>query len=82
MPKQTFLRLVEEEQDQGGVFDPQAVGLMTSAFDQILLDLKLVKRDDPMVAIIAKLIIELVRRGERDPQKLRKSCKGYLVSSN
>jgi hypothetical protein len=71
VPKQTLLRLVEEEQEVGGVFDPASVALMTSVLDQILLDLKLVKRD-PIVTAVAKLVIELVRGGERDPGRLRK----------
>ena len=79
MPKQTFVRLVEQEQQKqevGGVFNAEQVALMTSVFDQILLDLKLVKRDDPIVTMVARVIIELVRRGERDPQKLRKEVLG------
>jgi hypothetical protein len=76
VPKQTLLRLVEEEQEVGGVFDPASVALMTSVLDQILLDLKLVKRDDPIVTAVAKLVIELVRGGERDPSRLRKQVVG------
>ena len=45
---------------------------MTTAFDQILLDLKLMDRNDPMATIIAKLVIKLVRNGERDLEQLRK----------
>jgi len=45
---------------------------MTTAFDQLLLDYKLVSRDDPLVTMLAKLVIELVRNGEHDPEKLRK----------
>jgi len=45
---------------------------MTTAFEQLLLDYKLVSRDDPLVTMLAKLVIELLRDGERDPEKLRK----------
>jgi hypothetical protein len=76
VPKQTLLRLVEEEQEVGGVFDPASVAFMNSVLDQILLDLKLVKRDDPIVTAVAKLVIELVRGGERDPGRLRKQVVG------
>jgi hypothetical protein len=49
MPKQTFLRLIEDliededEQEVGGVFEPDDIAIMTSAFDRILSDLKLVR---------------------------------------
>ena len=72
VPKQAFLRLVEEEQQQeGGAFDPADIAVMTIAFDLILADLKLVNRNDPIVWMVAKLVIELVRNGERDPERLR-----------
>ena len=45
---------------------------MSEAFDGALLDLGLVKRDDPVVEMVAKLVIELVRQGEREPGRLRK----------
>jgi hypothetical protein len=44
---------------------------MTTAFEQLLLDFKLVDRDDAVVAMLAKLVVELVRNGERDPERLR-----------
>ena len=72
MPTQTLLRLAEEDQKEGGVFGPEEIAVMTTAFDQLLLDYKLVSRDDPLVTMLAKLVIELVRNGERDPEKLRK----------
>jgi hypothetical protein len=43
---------------------------MTAAFEQILLDLKLSNCDDPMVATLAKLVIELMRNGQRDADEL------------
>jgi len=77
MATQTLQRLVQTEQEQeGGVFGPTEIAIMTTAFDRILLDLKLVDRDDPLVEMIAKLVIELVRNGERDPEKLRKQVLG------
>ena len=73
MPKQTFLRLVEDEDEQevGGVFEPDDIAIMTSAFDRILSDLKLVGRDDLATRMVAKLVIKLVRNGERDPDRVR-----------
>jgi hypothetical protein len=76
VPKQTFLRLVKEEQEVGAVFGPKEIALMTGVFDQVLFDLNLIKRDDPMVAMVAKLIIEHVRRGERDPNQIAQQVVG------
>jgi hypothetical protein len=76
MPKQTFLRLIEDliededEQEVGGVFEPDDIAIMTSAFDRILSDLKLVGRDDLATRMIARIVIKLVRNGERDPDRV------------
>jgi hypothetical protein len=69
MPLQTLVRLVKEE--EGGVFDPEDIAVMATAFDRLLADLKLIERNDPVVTMVAKLVIELVRNGERDPEKIR-----------
>ena len=42
---QTLVRLVKEE--DGGVFDPEDIAVMATAFDRLLADFKLVDRDDP-----------------------------------
>jgi hypothetical protein len=70
------LRLVQEDQKEGGVFGPEEIAVMATAFNQLLLDYKLVSRDDPLVTMLAKLVIELVRDGEHDPEKLRKQVLG------
>jgi len=72
LPQQTLLRLVKEEQQEGGVFDPEAIAVMTKAFDALLADFKLTNRDDPVVTMLAKLVIEIVRNGERDPERVRR----------
>jgi hypothetical protein len=76
MPTQTLLRLVETGHEEGGSFGPDEIAVMTTAFDRILHDLKLKDRDDPIVEMVAKLVIELVRNGERDPEVLRKHVLG------
>jgi hypothetical protein len=68
VPQQTFLRLVKQEQHEGGVFGPDELTAMTRAIDQLLLDYKLTKRNDPLVEMLVKLVIELVRNGERGPE--------------
>lgn len=49
---------------------------MAAAFDRLLNDFKLVKRDDPVVRMVAKLVIELVRNGARDPEQVRQEVLG------
>ena len=62
MPLQKYL--------QEGVFDPEAVKAMTTAFDDALRTLKLVDRSDPIIEIVARKIVEVARLGERDPARL------------
>ena len=72
MPQTTLLRLVKTEEEEGGVFEPEDIAIMTTAFDGLLADFKLAQRDDPVVTMLAKLVIEIVRNGERDPERVRK----------
>jgi hypothetical protein len=74
VPLQTLVRLVKEE--EGGVFGPEDIAVMATAFDRLLADLKLVNRDDPIVTMLAKLVIEIVRNGERDPERIRQEVLG------
>jgi hypothetical protein len=60
-----------ERREEGRVFGPTEVAAMTTAFEQLLLDFKLADRDDAVVAMLAKLVVELARNGERDPERLR-----------
>jgi hypothetical protein len=71
-PIRSLLRLVNaEEQEEGRVFGREEIAAITAAFKQLLLDFKLVDRDDAVVTMLAKLVIELARNGERDPERLR-----------
>jgi hypothetical protein len=80
VPLQTLVRLVKE--DDGAVFDPEDIAVMATAFDRLLADLKLVDRNDPAVTMLAKLIIELVRTGERDPERIRQQVVGRRSQSS
>jgi hypothetical protein len=71
MPTQTFFKVIHEEQQGSGAFGPDEIAVMAIAFNQLLQDLKLVDRDDPLVRTVAKLVIEIVRNGERDPKQVR-----------
>jgi hypothetical protein len=78
VPTQTLLRLAQSEQEEGGAFDPEAIAVMSAAFEQILHDFKLTNRDDPLVERIATLVIELMRNGARDPDQVRKEVVGSV----
>ena len=58
----------EQEQE---IFEPNTIAVLAAALKETLHQLHLVDRNDPAVTIIAKRIIELARRGERDPIRLR-----------
>jgi len=74
VPLQTLVRLVKEQ--DGGVFGPEDIVVMATAFDRLLADYKLVDRNDPIVTMLAKLVIEMVRTGERDPERIRQEVLG------
>jgi hypothetical protein len=74
VPTQIFGKIVETEQEEGGSFGPDEIAVMTAAFDQIQRDLK--PKDCLTVETIAKLVIALVRNGERDPERLRQRVIG------
>src|SRR5271165_2278739 len=52
-------------------FEPDTIAVLAIALEDTLRQLRLVDRNDPAVTMIAKKIIELARRGERDPIRLR-----------
>jgi hypothetical protein len=79
VPLETLVRLVKEA--DGSVFDPEEIAVMAIAFDRLLADFKLVDRDDPLVTMLARLVIELVRTGERDPERIRQEVLGRRSQS-
>ncbi len=54
----------------GFKFDPEAKRVMGVAFEMTRAALRLTERDDPVIAIVAKKIIELAKEGERNPDLL------------
>ena len=79
MSLQTLVRLIEEE--EVGIFDPQDIAVMATAFNRLLADFNLVDRDDPLVTMLARLVIEIVRTGERDPERIRQDVLGRRSQS-
>lgn len=67
MPIQAML-----ESEYGGVFEPDEIAVLTAAFQAAVsqLGLGLVEHAHPLRTAVAKLIIQLARDGERDPEKL------------
>ena len=56
---------------QDGVFSPEDITALATAFEDTLSALGLVDRNDPAVLLVAKHIIELAKHGERNPARLR-----------
>jgi hypothetical protein len=55
-------------------FNPEEVTMLRDVFEDTLRTPKLVDRSDPVTLLIAKKIIGLARRGERDPSRLRQAA--------
>src|SRR5690349_9907877 len=63
-------------QKQKEAFTPDEVTVLVTAFEEALKELRLVNREDPAVHLVAKRIIALAQKGERDPIRLREAaCK-------
>jgi len=50
-----------------GSFGPDEIKVMTAAYKDALLDLRVANRDDPITELIAKPIVNVTATGERDP---------------
>ena len=56
---------------QNHVFDSDTIAVMVTAFEDALRELRLTDRADPATELVARKVIELAERGERDPARLR-----------
>jgi hypothetical protein len=64
-----------------GAFNPEDVKILVAAYEDTLRALKLTDRKDPRAIAVAKLIIELAKGGERDPDRLRElALKPYALN--
>ena len=59
-------------------FDPEMTRAMGLAYDAARRDLGLADRFDGATQLVADTIIELARRGERDPGRLRAGAVNYF----
>jgi hypothetical protein len=60
----------EIENPDGGSFTPEEVAGLGTAYEAMLVVLRLDDRSDPITEIVAKKLIEVFQSGERDPTKL------------
>jgi hypothetical protein len=65
--KENVVRLIGHER---AYFDPDAIAVMTAAYHAVLTELRLSDREDAGTLRVAKCIIEIAARGERNPQRL------------
>jgi hypothetical protein len=56
------------------IFNPEEVAMLCDVFEDTLRAMNLADRTDPATILVAKKIIELATRGERDPTRLRRSA--------
>ena len=54
-----------------GVFDPDAIAAIVGAFEDILAELQLVDRQDPLVDIVAGQVMKFAQEGQLDRGTLR-----------
>ena len=59
-------------------FGPDDVATLATAFEEALRALRLVDSDDPATTLVARTIIDLAKRGERDPARLRDAAVASL----
>jgi hypothetical protein len=55
---------------QTSAFEPADVERISSAYEQALIELRLVDRNDPLTEILAKLIVEVAQTGEKDSETI------------
>ena len=66
---------------QDGVFSPEDITALATAFEDTLRALGLVDRSDPAVLMVAKRIIEHAKHGERNPTRLRNFVAGEFLTA-
>jgi hypothetical protein len=57
--------------EQGAAFGPEVISAMAAAYRAALEELGLSESDDAATRIVAKRVVELAARGERDPERLK-----------
>jgi hypothetical protein len=66
-------------QTRGGVFTPDEIAVMTAAYELACSELKIRDRTNALCELLAKKIIEIAKRGERDPQRMCRDAVAELL---
>jgi hypothetical protein len=56
----------------GNVFGPEDIAQLAASLESALADLGIKDRNDPTTTLVAKLIIQLAKDGDRNPMSLAK----------
>jgi hypothetical protein len=59
-------------------FAPDDIALLVGAFEETLRELNLTNREDPATLLVAKIMFDTAKEGERDPKKLRERAVAQL----
>jgi hypothetical protein len=61
------------------VFKPDDVAIIVQAFEQVLRIKGLADRTDAVLQMVAELMIEAARKGERDPTRLSQAVLSRMM---
>ena len=57
--------------ERNAVFEPEIIQVMAGVYEEVLGELRLADRDDPLAEVIAKGVIEAARLGVDDVVEMR-----------
>src|SRR5262249_8597689 len=63
-------------------FGPEDCAKLVAGFESAITQLGLKDRNDPATSLVAKLIIQLAKEGERDPNRLAERATGIVRDSS
>ena len=63
----------------GGAFTPDEIDVMTTAYELACTELSIRDRTNAVCEVLAKKIIEIAKRGERDPQRMCRDAVAELL---
>jgi hypothetical protein len=78
-PRRTRQNVEKLINDQGAAFDPDVTAAMSSAYQAVLTELRLSDREDAGTLMVAKRVVEIAARGERDPRRLAEATLELLL---
>jgi hypothetical protein len=65
-----------------GSFGPDVIEAMIAAYEDALIDLGMIDRNDPLTELIAKSIVNVTATGERDPERIKERALNALGVRN